>query len=111
MDILEKDLEKKMKDRLEKLGCMVLKFTSPGNAGVPDRLVFIPGGKLVLVELKRPGGKLRPLQKVWAKKFGKLGFKHRTVKNENNINELMELVRKEVMKNEVHTVCVSDRSY
>lgn len=93
------------------MGCLVLKFVSPGNSGVPDRLVFIPGGKLVLVELKRPGGKLRPLQKVWAKRFGKLGFKHRTVKNENDINAIIELVRKEVMANEVHTACVPDRSY
>lgn len=43
-------------------GALVLKLTSPGNNGVPDRLVVRPGGAIEFVELKRPGEKPRKLQ-------------------------------------------------
>lgn len=54
----ESSVEKYLVKSVEKLGGLCLKFTSPGNAGVPDRVV-IHGATVVFVELKRPkGGKL-----------------------------------------------------
>ena len=38
------------------------KFVSPGNPGVPDRLILLPGGRILFVELKTPGGKLSNIQ-------------------------------------------------
>lgn len=70
-----------------------MKFVSPRNSGVPDRLVFVPGGKLLLVELKRPGKKLRPLQKVWKKKFEALGFIHFVVASDEDILALAGIVK------------------
>lgn len=29
-----------------------MKFVSPGNDGVPDRIVVLPGGRVIFVELK-----------------------------------------------------------
>ena len=60
--MLEKELEKKFKYQIEKRGAMVLKFVSPGKAGVPDRLVLLPYGRAVFVEFKAPGEKPRSLQ-------------------------------------------------
>ena len=40
--MLENELEKKLRDKVKKLGGKAYKFVSPGNAGVPDRLVFLP---------------------------------------------------------------------
>jgi hypothetical protein len=60
--MLEKEIEREFKKKLEKHGAKVWKFISPGLAGVPDRMVLIPGGKIVFVEFKAPGKKLRPLQ-------------------------------------------------
>lgn len=45
----------------KKNNILCYKFTAPSTAGVPDR-VLIGNGKTVFVELKRPGGKPRPLQ-------------------------------------------------
>ncbi len=44
-------------------------------AGVPDRLVLLPKGKIYFVELKAPGKKLRPLQLKRKEQLESLGFK------------------------------------
>ncbi len=57
----EKEIEKYLVRRVKEWGGKAFKFTSPGNNGVPDRIVCLPC-RLFFVELKRPGGKLRPDQ-------------------------------------------------
>ncbi|WP_433855155.1 VRR-NUC domain-containing protein [Streptomyces kronopolitis] len=44
-------------------GFLCLKFVSPARGGVPDRIVVAPRGT-VFVEVKRPGGQLRKLQRL-----------------------------------------------
>ena len=70
----EKYIEKHLRNEVEKLGGKAFKFSSPGNNGVPDRIVLYQG-RCFFVELKKPGEDLRPLQKVMVKLFKKLGFK------------------------------------
>lgn len=55
--MLEKDIERAFVARVKSLGGMAEKFTSPGCRFVPDRLVTMPGGRIVFVELKAPGKK------------------------------------------------------
>ena len=88
MDILEREIEEKLKARLESLGCIVFKFVSPGRAGVPDRLVLLPGGRCFFVELKRPGGKLRPLQEFWKEKLEAMGAYYYLVDSFDAIEEV-----------------------
>lgn len=71
--MLEKQIEQKLKEQIESLGGKAFKFISPGNSGVPDRIVLL-NGQCYFVELKKPGGKPRPLQKVIHEQFEKLGF-------------------------------------
>lgn len=59
----ESSIEKKFVGELRKLGCVAYKFVSPGNDGVPDRLVITPRGRVIFVELKTDAGKLSPVQK------------------------------------------------
>lgn len=51
-----------------------MKWVSPGSSGVVDRLVFLPGGRVVLVELKAPRKKPRPLQARHHAQMRALGF-------------------------------------
>lgn len=60
--MLESTLEKRLCRRVAALGGMAEKFTSPGRRSVPDRLVTLPGGITIYVEMKAPGKKPTPLQ-------------------------------------------------
>lgn len=44
------------------LGVENLKLNVKGNTGWPDRIFFLPGGRPLLVEFKRPGERSRPKQ-------------------------------------------------
>lgn len=55
--MLERDIEQYLVRRIKRLGGMAEKFTSPGRRSVPDRIVTLPGGRIVFVELKAPGKK------------------------------------------------------
>ncbi len=58
----ESALEKKITDYAKSLGCMVFKFVSPNQRGVPDRVFITPGGACLWLEFKAPGQKPDPLQ-------------------------------------------------
>ena len=60
----ESKIEQRLRVKLQRLGCLVYKFVSPGNNGVPDRIVITPGGTVYFVELKKDDGELSPGQRV-----------------------------------------------
>lgn len=70
----EKDIERELVGAVRKQGGLAVKFVSPGWAGVPDRLLLMPGGKAVFVETKAPGHSLRPLQVKRKRQLEALGF-------------------------------------
>lgn len=60
--MLEKEIERRMGEMLKRRGCLYFKFESPGNPGVPDRIVITPTGRIVFVELKTHLGRLSNIQ-------------------------------------------------
>lgn len=85
--MLESKIEKRLKREVEKIGGLSLKFTSPGMAGVPDRLVLLPKGRIAFVELKAPGKKLRLLQLKRKEQLELLGFKVYVIDSYKKIDE------------------------
>ena len=71
----EKDIESRFREAVKRAGGLALKFTSPGYAGVPDRIVLMPEGKIAFCEMKAPGKMMRPLQIKRKEKLESLGFK------------------------------------
>ena len=53
----EKDIERKVCEAAESVGCLVYKFISPGVRGVPDR-IFMYHGRVIFVEFKTAFGTL-----------------------------------------------------
>ena len=51
----EKFVEQKLVRAVKAMGGIAPKFTSPGMAGMPDRLILLPDGKMGFVELKAFG--------------------------------------------------------
>lgn len=74
----ETKLERDLVNAVKRIGGQAPKWTSPGSSGVPDRLVILPNGVTVYVEMKAPGKPLSPLQRKWFKTLRKLG--HRVYK-------------------------------
>ena len=66
MTQLEKDIERQLVRIVKQHGGLCLKWVCPGWAGVPDRLVLMPGGRVYFVELKRAvGGRVSRLLVGW----------------------------------------------
>lgn len=68
----EKYIEEYLCKEMNKYAGKAYKFVSPSNAGVPDRLVILPNGDVLFVELKRHGEKARPSQEVQIRRLVKL---------------------------------------
>ena len=60
--VREDVIERHLVNEVKKAGGIAYKFVSPGRRAVPDRLVLLPGGKVIFVECKAPGEKPRPDQ-------------------------------------------------
>lgn len=69
----ERDVEAWLRKQVEKLGGKAMKFVSPGNNGVPDRIAILPGGQVWFIELKKKGEEPTELQKWQHKQLRKLG--------------------------------------
>lgn len=75
MTPLERDIERKLRVTVERHGGLCLKWVCPGWSGVPDRIILLPGGRIIFCELKRPkGGKVAELQEWWKRRLTRLGF-------------------------------------
>lgn len=62
-----------MRRQVEKMGGKFLKWVSPGNDGVPDRIAVLPNGEVWFVELKADDGVVAPLQIYWQQLLTSLG--------------------------------------
>lgn len=96
MQMTEKQLEQKLIRAVKVTGGLCLKFTSPGTAGVPDRIIILPNGNVGFVEVKKPGaGRLSKLQAYW-RDYLRDGFNIPAfvLDNPEQIDEILEEIRK-----------------
>lgn len=86
--VVEAYFNKKVKD----LGGISVKIL-PATAGVPDRLVLLPGGRLFLVELKRTkGGSLRPIQRVFHAKALARGYRIPVLSGKEEVDQWLKMI-------------------
>lgn len=87
--LLEAAIESLLVRKVEEVGGRAPKFVPVGNRGVPDRLVFLPGGRLVLVELKAPGRRPTKLQLKRHREFRQLGFDVEVIDTKEGVVEFL----------------------
>lgn len=86
--MLERSIERRLVDKVKAAGGLALKWTAPGFAGVPDRIVFLQN-RVVFVELKAPGKNLAPLQARVHQMLQALGADVRTVDSYAGVDEVV----------------------
>ena len=88
--MLEKEIEKILISEVKKLGGRAYKWVSPGNDGVPDRIVIFPRRRPVFVELKTDRGRLTSPQRVQCKRLQELGQNVRVVYGIDGLSQFFQ---------------------
>lgn len=86
----EAEIEKRLRNGIRQIGGRCYKFVSPGNDGVPDRIVVLPGGQIVFIELKAETGRLSPLQRIQITRLRDLNADVRVLKGLSAVNQFLE---------------------
>jgi hypothetical protein len=69
----ESRVEKVLGWEAKRLGGWSIKLL-PSVSGLPDRMVLLPGGRVIFIELKSPTGTVKPHQTVIHNRLRRLGF-------------------------------------
>lgn len=86
---LEAKLEKRLVEKITNLGGLAWKFTSPGNIGVPDRIIIFRG-VITFVEMKAPGKSMRNIQKFRKEQIEREGFPVMCLNSEEQVDTFVE---------------------
>ncbi len=88
---MESTIEKYLKDQVEvRLGGWCVKLIPWFESGLPDRLLFLPGARIELVETKDRGKKLRPTQRRVRRKLKTLGFTVLIIDTKEKVDALVD---------------------
>ena len=85
----ESAIEQSLVRATRKAGGIAYKFTSPSRRGVPDRLLVLPGGRIIFVEVKTNDGHLSPLQEIEIARLRDLGARVEVVWSVDQIDEVL----------------------
>lgn len=88
----ESTIEAQLVKLVNHSGGRAYKWVSPGNAGVPDRIVITPEGRVIFVELKTEVGRLSPVQIMQHARLHALGVEVRTLYGLDQIKAFVEEV-------------------
>ncbi len=97
INLNEKLLEKKLREKIKNLGGLALKFLPLYWIGAPDRIVLMPGAKVYWLETKSTGDKLLPRQKTRRKQLEKLGFKVFKIDSQHDLDMFFKEVKKDAV--------------
>lgn len=89
----ESEIEKILVDGVRKLGGRAYKFVSPGNVGVPDRIIVLDGLPVIFVEMKTEMGRLTELQKRQIEFLSNQGKLTRVLYGEEDTRAFLEVLK------------------
>lgn len=89
-DVSEKSIERYLVEQVSQIGLICLKYSNPNMVGYPDRLLVIPGGCVIWVELKSRGRKPSRIQQLRMAQLSGLGHTVRVIDNKADVDELIK---------------------
>ena len=104
----ERNVEKKLRAGVKDRGGLCLKWTSPGNDGVPDRIVIMPGGRVYFAELKTDTGRLSPVQVYQLDRLMALGCDTSVIRGAEGVVRFFERLDEEGGQNGVRASRLSE---
>lgn len=88
--VREQSIEAYLRDRVRGAGGLCVKLNPASYVGIPDRLVVMPGGRVLFVEVKKPrGGVVGKAQIMWRQKILDLGVGHRFVFTRDDVDDII----------------------
>ena len=91
---IESMIEKAAREYIEARGGKCMKFVSPGNNGVPDRVLSHRNCGPFWCEFKAPGKKMKPHQEQMALDMARAGF--RVYRDVSTIRKAIEIIDAEI---------------
>jgi len=90
MPVKESVIEKELRQRVQLMGGICTKVRAIGVRGFFDRLIVLPGGRVIFCEVKRPvGGRISPHQIRYHKIYRALGVEAIVIRSINDIDRLL----------------------
>lgn len=87
---LERSIESYAVRSVKKVHGLVLKLIPFACKGVPDRLIILPGPRVLFVEFKRPvGGRISEHQHKWRRMLERLGCEFHFANTREQVNEIL----------------------
>jgi hypothetical protein len=88
--MIEKDVENYLVDKVTRLGGLAEKVVSLSGRGFFDRLIVLPGGRVIFCEVKKPrGGRLSRHQISRRDTYASLGVEVSVVKSHAEVDRLL----------------------
>lgn len=92
--VREAHIENHLVRQVKQAGGLCVKLSPLGVAGIPDRLILLPGGCVAFAECKKPkSGRIARLQFWWRDKLVDMGFMHRFVWTKTDADEMLETLK------------------
>lgn len=91
----EKEVESYLVKRMADIGLHTYKFIPDNRIGMPDRLLTLPDGRVLWIELKTDNGHLSMVQKLRHKELRDDGQNVEVIWNRKDVDALVERIREE----------------
>ena len=95
-EVSEKAIESYLNKRAKESGLLCLKYSNANTTGYPDRLICLPDGKVVWVELKSKGRKPNKLQAIRHEELAKLGHMVWVISSKEMVDNLISYIEGEI---------------
>lgn len=85
----ESTIENYLRVKVLGMGGWALKIPAIHHAGIPDRIILLPGGRVFFAETKCKGKKPRKLQLLVHRKLRRMGFVVEVIDNNEQTKQIL----------------------